>query len=80
MISLGQGIHLKAEVLDSTYVFVKIGLGFHAQYTLEEALQLAQQREAELQRTVDRHSAELSKIKAHITLMGVGLQALNTTN
>lgn len=65
-------------MLDTTYVFVKIGLGFYAQYTLEEALQLAQEREAELQTSVDRLSAELSTIKAHTTLMRVGLQALDT--
>ena len=78
LLNLGEGVHLKAEVPDTTYILVKIGLGFHAQYTLKEALALAQHKETELQHTVNQHNAEVSRLKAHMTLVGLGLRALHT--
>lgn len=79
LLHLGQGVHLQAEVQDTAFIFVRIGLGFHAQYTLQEALVFAQSKEAELQQRLDQHNNELSKLKAHMTLMGLGLKALTSS-
>ena len=76
LLNLGAGVHLKAEVPDTTYILVKIGLGFHAQYTLTEALALAKNKETELEHSINQHNGELSRLKAHMTLVGLGLQAL----
>ena len=79
LVHLGQGVHIQAEVPETAFIFVKIGLGFLAQCTLQEALVLAQSKEAELQQRLDQHNHQLSKLKAHMTLMGLGLKALNSS-
>ena len=78
LLHLEEGVHIKAEVPDTKYIYIKIGLGFHAQCTLHEALALTEHKAKELQNTLDRHDTELGRLKAHMTLMALGLQALES--
>lgn len=43
---LGAGVFLQAEVPNTSRIYVDIGLGFHAELLLAEALQVAAQRKA----------------------------------
>ena len=78
LLHLEEGVHIKAEVPDTKYIYIKIGLGFHAQCTLHEALALTEHKAKELQNTLDRHDTELGRLKGHMTLMTLGLQALES--
>ncbi|CAD6223236.1 unnamed protein product [Miscanthus lutarioriparius] len=50
MVNLGSEVYMQAEVLDTRHIFVDIGLGFHVEFTWQEALQFISVREARLTR------------------------------
>lgn len=81
LISVGkeQGIQVQAEVPDTKYVFVKIGLGFHVQCTLQEALNIAADKQQQLQVKIDQQTNTISKIKARITLMQESIEAIQAS-
>lgn len=72
----GQGIQVQAEVPVTQFVFVKIGLGFYVQCTLPEALNIAKNKEQQLQVQIDRQTNTIGKIKARIILMQESIQAM----
>lgn len=72
----GQGVQVQAHVPDTSLIFVKVGLGFHVQCTLQEALDISSHKEQELQAKLDKHTLHCSRIKARFTLMEEGLQTL----
>ena len=78
LVPLGQGlgVQVQAHVPDTTYIFVKIGLGFQIQCTLPEALHVALDTVQELQIKIDRYTTDICLIKARITIMGEGIQAM----
>ena len=72
----GQGVQVQAHVADTSFIFVKVGLGFHVQCSLPEALRIASDKELELQAKLDSHTSDICQIKARITLMEEGIQAM----
>lgn len=78
LISVGQeqGIQIQAEVPSTEFIFVKVGLGFHVQCTLQEASKVATDREQQLQAKIDKQTDTISNIKAHITLMHESIEAM----
>ncbi|PWZ13369.1 Protein UXT [Zea mays] len=52
MVNLGSEVYMQAEVPDTRHIFVDIGLGFHVEFTWQEALQFISVREARLTRYV----------------------------
>jgi len=52
MVNLGSEVYMQAEVPDTRHIFVDIGLGFHVEFTWQEALQFISVREARLARYV----------------------------
>ncbi|CAD6217389.1 unnamed protein product [Miscanthus lutarioriparius] len=48
MVNLGSEVYMQAEVPDTRHIFVDIGLGFHVEFTWQEALQFISVREARL--------------------------------
>jgi len=76
MINLGSEVYGQAEVPDATRIFVDIGLGFHAEFTWDEALGFISGEEALLHEQVEQHTAEVAKIKAQIKLVVGGIQEL----
>ena len=78
LISVGQeqGIQVQAEVPVTEFIFVKVGLGFHVQCTLQEACKIATDREQQLQAKIDKQTDTISKIKARITLMQESIEAI----
>lgn len=78
LISVGQeqGIQLQAEVPVTEFIFVKVGLGFYVQCTLQEASKIATDREQQLQAKIGKQTGIISKIKARITLMQESIEAI----
>ena len=72
----GQGVQVQAEIPCTDFVFVKIGLGFHVQCTLKEALQIARKHEEQLHAKVSKQTDIISHIKARITLMQESIDAM----
>jgi hypothetical protein len=50
MVNLGSEVYAQAEVPDTRHIFVDIGLGFHVEFTWQEALQFISVRESRLAR------------------------------
>jgi len=76
MINLGSEVYGQAEVPDATRIFVDIGLGFHAEFTWDEALGFISAKEVMLRKQVEQHTTEVAKIKAQIKLVVGGIQEL----
>lgn len=76
MINLGSEVYGQAEVLDATRIFVDIGLGFHAEFTLDEALGFISTKDKMLSKQVEQHTAQVANIKAQIKLVVEGLKEL----
>ncbi|KAL5199128.1 hypothetical protein ABZP36_002640 [Zizania latifolia] len=56
---------------DTRHIFVDIGLGFHVEFTWQEALQFISVREARLSRQIDEYTHLIGSIKAQIKLQGM---------
>ena len=76
MINLGSEVYGHAEVPDATRIFVDIGLGFHAEFTLDEALGFISAKEKMLSKQVVQHTAQVANIKAQIKLVVEGIKEL----
>lgn len=71
-----QGIQVQAQVPCTDYIFLEIGLGFHVQCTLQEALKIAAEKEQQLQAMVNKQTDIVSNIKARITIMQESIEAM----
>jgi prefoldin alpha subunit len=76
MINLGSEVYGQAEVPDATKIFVDIGLGFHAEFTLDEALEFISAKDKLLSKQVEQHTAQVASIKAQIKLVVEGIKEL----
>ncbi|XP_024359907.1 uncharacterized protein [Physcomitrium patens] len=76
MINLGSELYGQAEVPDATRIFVNIGLGFHAEFTLDEALGFIVEKDKMLSKQVEEHTAQVANIKAQIKLVVEGIREL----
>uniref|UniRef100_M8BLC7 Protein UXT-like protein n=1 Tax=Aegilops tauschii TaxID=37682 RepID=M8BLC7_AEGTA len=69
MVNLGSEVYMQAEVPDTRHIFVDIGLGFHVEFTWQEALQFISVREARLARQIDEYTHLIASIKAQIKMV-----------
>lgn len=76
MINMGSEVYGQAEVPDSTHIFVDIGLGFHAEFTWDEALQFITAKDEVLSKQIEKHTSQISSIKAQIKLVCEGIREL----
>ncbi|XP_021308053.1 protein UXT homolog isoform X1 [Sorghum bicolor] len=74
MVNLGSEVYMQAEVPDTRHIFVDIGLGFHVEFTWQEALQFISVREARLTRQIDEYTHLIASIKAQIKLVCEGIR------
>ncbi|CAM6087971.1 unnamed protein product [Calypogeia fissa] len=76
MVNLGSEVYVQAEVPDTSRIFVDIGLGFHAEFTLDEALRYIDSKQLLLTKEVERQTQQIARIKAHIKLVMEGIREL----
>ncbi|XP_037479602.1 uncharacterized protein LOC119356727 isoform X1 [Triticum dicoccoides] len=76
MVNLGSEVYMQAEVPDKRHIFVDIGLGFHVEFTWQEALQFISVREARLARQIDEYTHLIASIKAQIKMVCEGIREL----
>ena len=76
MINLGNEVYGQAEVPDASRIFVDIGLGFHAEFTLDEAMGFIAKKDKALAKQVEQHTAKVGSIKAQIKLVAEGIKEL----
>ncbi len=69
MVNLGKDFYVQARVPDTSRVHVNVGLGFHAEMTLDEALAFAAAREKQLGEQAEALTARAARLKAHIKLV-----------
>uniref|UniRef100_A0A0E0LKJ5 Protein UXT homolog n=1 Tax=Oryza punctata TaxID=4537 RepID=A0A0E0LKJ5_ORYPU len=74
--SMRSMVNLGSEVPDTRHIFVDIGLGFHVEFTWQEALQFISVREARLARQIDEYTHLIASIKAQIKLVCEGIREL----
>ncbi|KAF9166905.1 hypothetical protein BGZ80_004206 [Entomortierella chlamydospora] len=68
-VDLGSNFYAQAKIPDTTYIFVNIGFGFHAQLTLDEALAFITKKEAHLQKKAEKYTEKAAQIRAHIKIV-----------
>uniref|UniRef100_A0A7N0V7R9 Protein UXT homolog n=1 Tax=Kalanchoe fedtschenkoi TaxID=63787 RepID=A0A7N0V7R9_KALFE len=76
MVNLGSEVYAKAEVPDTSRIFVDVGLGFHVEFTWSEALKYISMREEKLAKDIEERSRSIASIKAHIKLVLEGIREL----
>eukprot|EP00250_Pteridium_aquilinum_P015345 c22531_g1_i1 orf=93-542(+) len=76
LVNLGSEVYAQAEVLDTSRIFVSIGLGFHVEFTWTEALEFISVKEASLARQIEERTRQIANIKAQIKLVGEGIKEL----
>ena len=69
MVNLGSDFYVQAKVPDTSSIYVNIGLGFHAQMTLEEAAAFCTQREAHYTAATEELTDQAARLKARIKLV-----------
>ena len=78
-IDLGCGFYARVRVPDTSHIFVDVGLGFHAEFTLDEALSHVRSRVCVLTAELADANANLNQIRAHLNLIySRGLTATST--
>ncbi|XP_042382487.1 protein UXT homolog [Zingiber officinale] len=76
MVNLGSEVYAQAEVPETSHIFLDIGLGFHVEFTLPEALEFISVREARLAKQIEEHTHLIANIKAQIKLVCEGIREL----
>jgi len=80
MVNLGSHFYAQAKIPDTTYIYVNIGLGFHVQFTLTEALQFIDKKEESLNNCAQKLTEQATQIKARIQLICGGINELMKLN
>lgn len=73
---IGCGVHMQADIPDTSKVFISVGLGFYPEVTLPEACAILRDRQETLQGYIEQDQQQLAKVKANIELIQDGLQGL----
>jgi len=76
MINLGSEFYVQAKIPDTSRIFVNIGLGFHVEFTLKEALIFIDVKEKHLTKYADDMTEQAAKVKTKIKLMYHGIAEL----
>eukprot|EP01092_Planopodium_desertum_P015714 TRINITY_DN8450_c0_g1_i1.p1 TRINITY_DN8450_c0_g1~~TRINITY_DN8450_c0_g1_i1.p1 ORF type:complete len:120 (+),score=0.70 TRINITY_DN8450_c0_g1_i1:45-362(+) len=69
MVDLGANFYVQAKVPKTDRIFINVGLGFHVEFTLDEALKFVEKKEAELTLEGEKISKKAADIKARINLI-----------
>jgi len=75
-INLGNDFYAQAKVPDTSRIFVHVGLGFHVEYTLAEAIKFIEVKEKSLTKYADDLTDKSYKIRTKIQLMLEGINEL----
>ena len=76
MVDLGSSFYMQAKVPDTSHIFVDVGLGFHAELTLEEAVNLCVQRETHYKTAAFSLTERIAHTKARIKLVAAALDEM----
>mmetsp|Transcript_8165 Transcript_8165/g.16404 ORF Transcript_8165/g.16404 Transcript_8165/m.16404 type:complete len:141 (+) Transcript_8165:101-523(+) len=68
MVDLGCNFYVQARIPDTSWVYIDVGLGFHAQMTPAEAIAFSTQRESQLSEAAEALTQRAAKLKAQIKL------------
>ena len=78
-VNIGAEISMQAQIADASRIYTSIGLGFHLECTLPEALHIACSRSEEASVKLAESDEDIRKITRHRDLMRKGLEALLVT-
>jgi len=76
LVNLGSDFFCQAEVPDTSWIYVDVGLGFHVQLTPAETAKHAETRMREMETLAERQANQIAAIKANIKLVGEGVREL----
>jgi prefoldin alpha subunit len=76
LVDLGAQVYCQADVPDTSRVFVSVGLGFHAEMTLEEAEAFAERKMEKLRQDVAKKIEEVADVQSHVKLVAEGIREL----
>ena len=76
-VDLGCNFYAQARVEDASMIFLDVGLGFHVQLTLTEALSAIDVKTKHLHDKADKLTQQANKIKAQIRIVMEGLRELS---
>jgi prefoldin alpha subunit len=76
LINLGSEFYAQAKVPDTSFIFVKIGLGFHAEMTLDEASAFIDVMDTHLNAKADKLTKKSEEIQLQIHAFQDALQQL----
>lgn len=77
-VELGSGMYVQAVVPEPEKIYVNVGLGFHVECGLDDALRVARLRKECLTEKVERYDSRIGAIRAHARLMGEGIEGLRS--
>lgn len=75
-VDMGGEVLCQAYVPDTSKVFIRVGLGFHLECTLDEAPRVIQLQRGVLQAKEQNVRSQSAKIRAHIKMVEEGLREL----
>ena len=75
-VDLGKGFYMQAKVPDTSWIYVNVGLGFHAQMSLDEAVAICTQREAHYKAAAASLAQKIARTKARIKLVAAAIDEL----
>lgn len=76
MVDLGCHFYMQAKVPDTSWVYVNVGLGFHAQMGLAEAVELCTKREEHYKTAAFTLTERIARTKARIKLVAAALDEM----
>lgn len=76
LVDLGSQVYCQAEVDDTSRVFVNVGLGFHAEMSLEECEKFALKELDKLKKEIDVRISEVANVQSHVKLVTEGIREL----
>ncbi|KAK8818590.1 hypothetical protein WA538_003903, partial [Blastocystis sp. DL] len=65
LVNIGSEVYMQAHCPEKKYIYVNVGLGFHVQFTLDEALAFIEKKTKKLQADVVLKNADVEKVKEH---------------
>ena len=75
-VNLGSDFYVQAAVPDTSSIYVSVGLGFHVQLTLDEAVQFCTKREAHHSAAAEALTQKAARLKARIKLVVAAIDEL----
>ncbi|CAN6881625.1 unnamed protein product, partial [Brassica oleracea] len=69
VVNLGSEVYMQAEVPDTRHIFMDVGLGFHVEFTRQDALEYIPQREERVEKQLEEVNGVIAQIKGRIKLV-----------